>query len=405
MIDLDSPDLNTPDINNYDFDKVIDRKNTFSLKWDKYKGTDIIPLWIADSDFETAPEIIQALHERVAHGVFGYTTQPTSAVKDAIVYHLSTHYDWQIDRDWIVPLPSLVRGLALSCAVAGIEGDSILIPQTIYPPFKYVTVSEKHQTITVPMRLQTDSGQQRWVLDFEALEAAITPNSKMLLFCNPHNPAGTVYTEDELIQLQQICKRHDLLICSDEIHCDLILDEDKKHIPIATLNDDASQRTITLMAASKTFNVAGLGFGFAIIPNGTLRQQYKAIVRQSMPDINLLAQTATEAAFKHGEAWRLQQIKYLRENRDYLLEEINTISGMKMYPLEATFLAWIDISALHLDDAEKFFEDAGVGISPGSNFGDANFIRLNFACRRALLEESVQRIKTAVTALSTRSSP
>ena len=339
------------------FDKPIDRKNTFSEKWDKYKGTDIIPLWVADSDFETAPEIIQALQKRVAHGVFGYTTQPTSAVKDAIVYHLSSQYDWQIDRDWIVPLPSLVRGLALSCAVAGVEGDAIHIPQTIYPPFKFVTKSEKRQTIAVPMRLNNKTGIERWVLDFDALEASITPNSKMLLFCNPHNPAGTVYTEDELHQLHQICKRHDLLICSDEIHCDLILDQAKKHIPIATLNKDTSHRTITLMAASKTFNVAGLGFGFAIIPNAELRQQYKAIVRDKMPDINMLAQVATEAAFKHGEPWRLKQINYLRDNRDYLHKEINSIAGMKMYPLEATFLAWIDISALHLEDAEKFFAD------------------------------------------------
>lgn len=382
------------------FDKPIDRKNTFSEKWDKYQGTDIIPVWVADSDFETAPEIIQALQERVVHGVFGYSTQPTSAVKDAIVYHLSSQYDWQIDRDWIVPLPSLVRGLAISCAVAGSEGDAVHIPGTIYPPFKYVTVSEKRQTIAVPMRLNIETGIERWVLDFDALEASITPSSKMLLFCNPHNPAGTVYTEDELNQLHEICKRHDLLICSDEIHCDLILDENKKHIPIATLNEDAAQRTITLMAASKTFNIAGLGFGFAIIPSDELRLEYKTIVREKMPDINVLAQVATEAAFKHGEAWRLKQISYLRENRDYLLKEINNIEGMKMYPLEATFLAWIDVSALQLEDAEKFFEDAGVGISAGKYFGDDNFIRLNFACRRALLEEAVKRIKKAVNALA-----
>ena len=355
---------------------------------------------MADSDFETAPEIIHALQERVTHGVFGYTTQPTSAVKDAIVYHLSSHYDWQIDRDWIVPLPSLVRGLAISCAVAGVEGDAVHIPGTIYPPFKLVTKSEKRETIAVPMSLNTDTGIERWVLDFDTLEASITPISKMLLFCNPHNPAGTVYTEDELNHLYEICKRHDLLICSDEIHCDLILDENKKHIPISTLNDDAAHRTITLMAASKTFNVAGLGFGFAIIPNQALRHQYKAIVRERMPDINALAQVATEAAFKHGEAWRIKQISYLRENRDYLLKEINSIRGMKMYPLEATFLAWIDVSKLGLEDAEKFFENAGVGISAGKYFGDDNYIRINFACRRALLEEAVQRIKKAVHALA-----
>lgn len=374
------------------FDKVIDRKNTSSEKWDKYQGRNIIPMWVADSDFETAPAIIKALQERVAHGVFGYTVQPTSSVQDAIVKHLSSRYNWKIEKDWIVPLPSLVRGLALSCSVAGDEGDAVLIPNTIYPPFKYVTESEKRQTITVPMHLDAE----RWVLDFDALEAAITPNSKMLLFCNPHNPAGTVYTENELERLHDICKRHKLLICSDEIHCDLILDKDKQHTPLANLNEDASQRTITLMAASKTFNVAGLGFGFAIIPNDKLRKKFKVIVRQSMPDINMLAQVATEAAFNHGEDWRKQQIEYLRANRDYLMKEINAISGMKMYPLEATFLAWIDISQLNLEDAGAFFEDAGVGISAGAIYGDDNFIRLNFACRRALLEEAVNRIRKAV---------
>ncbi len=381
----------------YNFDKTIDRKNTFSDKWDKYKGKDIIPMWVADSDFETAPEIIKALQQRVAHGVFGYTTQPTAGVQDAIVNHLKSHYNWQIKSEWIVPLPSLVRGLALSCAAAGVEGDTVIVPGTIYPPFKYVTDSTKRQRITIPMQLETNTkGFERWVLDFEVLEASITPESKMLLFCNPHNPAGTVYTEDELNRLHAICKQHDLLICSDEIHCDLLLEEGLKHTPIARLNNDAEQRSITLMAASKTFNVAGLGFGFAIIANDDLRGKFKAIVRQTMPDINVLAQVATEAAFNHGEDWRLQQIEYLRDNRDYLMKEINSIEGMKMYPLEATFLAWIDISELQLENVDSFFENAGVGISAGINFGDNNFIRLNFACRRSLLVEAVTLIKTAV---------
>lgn len=381
----------------FDFDKTIDRKDTFSDKWDKYKGKDIIPMWVADSDFETAPEIIEALQKRVAHGVFGYTTQPTLGVQQAIVYHLKSHYNWQIDKEWIVPLPSLVRGLALSCAAAGVEGDTVIIPETVYPPFKYVTDSTNRKRISVPMRLEVNAkGVERWLLDVDALESSITPDSKILLFCNPHNPGGTVYTEDELNLLHAICKQHDLLICSDEIHCDLILEEGLKHIPLANLNDDAAQRTITLMAASKTFNVAGLGFGFAIIPNDDLRQKFKDIVRQTMPDINMLAQVATEAAFLKGEPWRLEQIKYLRDNRDYLMKQINAIEGMKIYPLQATFLAWIDVSKLQLNNAEKFFEDAGVGISAGINFGDDNFIRLNFACRRSLLEEAVGRMKKAL---------
>ncbi len=387
-------------MNKYDFDKIIDRKHTFSEKWDKYKGKDIIPMWVADSDFEVAPEIVEALQQRVAHGVFGYSEQPTEGAQDAIKYHLESQYGWKIDKSWIVPLPSLVSGLALSCLMTDVEGDEVVIPQTIYPPFKYVTDNTNRQAVKVPMKLEANSGIERWVLDIDLLEDSITPKTKLLLFCNPHNPAGTVYTADELEQIHGVCQRHDLLICSDEIHCDLVLDENKKHIPLAMLNDDAANRSITLMAASKTFNVAGLGFGFAIIPNEELRDKFKAIVRQRMPDINILAQTATEAAFKHGESWRLAQIEYLRGNRDYLMQEINAVKGMKMYPLEATFLAWIDVSGLGLDDPETFFEEAGVGISAGKYFGNDNFIRLNFACRRSLVEEAVGRMKKAVDSLS-----
>lgn len=378
------------------FDNVVDRNNTGSEKWEKYKGRDIIPMWVADADFETAPEIVAALQNRVAHGVFGYTRQPTTGTQDAIRFHLESQYDWAIDKHWIIPLPSLVSGLGLSCLLTEAEGDEILIPKTIYPPFKSVTGNAGRQAIKVPMRLDTSNGMERWVLDLVALEASITARTKLLLFCNPHNPGGTVYRKQELDLLQDICQQHGLLICSDEIHCDLVLDENRKHIPFATLGNDAANRSITLMAASKTFNIAGLGFGFAIVPDNRLRKRFKTLVQQRMPDINLLAQTATEAAFKHGENWRLQQIEYLRRNRDYLYVQINAIEGMKMYPLEATYLAWIDVSGLDLENPEAFFERAGVGIAAGKYYGDDRFIRLNFACRRALLEEAVKRIKRAV---------
>ena len=378
------------------FDQIIDRTNTYSEKWDKYGEKDIIPMWVADSDFETAPAVIKALQDRVAHGVFGYSEQPTAGVQVAIQSHLLQQYEWRIDTSWIVPLPSIVSGLALSCLMTEAEGDEVLIPQTIYPPFQYVNDNTHRVAVKVPMRLDSSNQTERWVLDMDALEKAITPKTRLLLFCNPHNPAGTVYSNEELIQIHDICQRHHLLICSDEIHCDLVLDQDKQHIPLASLNADATQRTITLMAASKTFNIAGLGFGFAIIPNHDLREQFRVLVRQRMPDINILAQTATEAAFTHGESWRLQQIEYLRHNRDYLMTEINAINGLKMYPLEATFLAWIDVSRLKLDDVEGFFEAAGVGISAGKYFGDNHFIRLNFACSRSVLEKAVTRIKRAI---------
>ena len=380
----------------FDFESTLDHKQNFSTKWCKYQDGDVLPLWIADSDYQTAPAVIEALQERVSHGVFGYTKQATDEVNEAIVYHAKSRYDRDIKTEWIVPLNSIVSGLLLACLIAGDEGDEAMTASTIYPPFKYVINTSKRSIIPIPMKLSED----RWKLDFTALQAAITPKTRILLFCNPHNPGGVVYSKAELEELHSICQRHDLLICSDEIHCDLILDEDKTHIPIASLNEDAASRTITLMAASKAYNIAGLGFGFAIISNQKLRKQYQEMSRNRMPEVNLLAQVATAAAFKQGEDWRKAQIIHLRKNRDYLFKEINSIPGLKMYPLESTFLAWVDVSSLKLDNAEKFFENKGVGISAGTYFGDSNFIRINFACSTDTLTEAVSRIRKAITGLS-----
>lgn len=380
----------------FDFETPLDRKQSYSRKWSKFQDKDILPLWIADSDYQTAPAVIDALHERVTHGVFGYTDQPTAEVQEAIVYHLKTQYNWDINPEWIVPLSSIVNGLTLSCWVAGEEGDEVITPATIYPPFNFSISNTKRDAIRVPMKLDNTFEKERWILDFDALEASITENTKLLLFCNPHNPGGGVYTQAELEQLHTICERHNLLISSDEIHCDLILDKDKKHIPIASLNKDAAKRTITLMAASKTYNIAGLGFGFAIIADDKLRRKFKQLVLSRMPEANLLGQVATAAAFKNGEPWRLAQIEHLRKNRDYLMQKINAIPKLKMYPLESTYLAWIDVSNLKIKNIEAFFEAAGVGISAGVYFGDANFIRINFACSSKILTGAVARIRTAI---------
>lgn len=356
-------------------------------------------MWVADSDFQTCPAVISALQERVAHGVFGYTSQPTQELTDAIIFHLAKCYDWQIEKDWIMLLPSLVSGLNLACQVAGEPGDSVISAGTIYPPFKTAPKNAGRELLTVPMRLV----ENRWLLDFDALknllESEPRKKSRMLLFCNPHNPGGTVYTRQELTRLHTMCNQYDLLICSDEIHCDLILDENKRHIPIAVLDQDAAQRTITLMAASKTFNIAGLSCGFAIVPNETLRNKLKRSTHGLLPEVNLLGQVASATAFSKGHRWINRQNIYLRENRDYLFKEINALPGLKMVSPEATFLAWIDVSALQLDNPPRFFEDAGVGISSGKDFGDANFVRLNFACSLEILKEAVMRIRNAVLSL------
>ena len=371
------------------FDVPVDRRETSSMKWERYKDRDILPMWVADTDFTTAPVITEALQARVAHGVFGYTQRPAE-LNGVITERLRRLYDWETDEQWLVWLPGLVSGLHLSCRT--VASPVTLTPATIYPPFRSAPTLSGGQHLGIPMVQQ----EGRWLIDFSALEAAITAQTRLLLFCNPHNPGGTVYRRAELQQLAEICTRHDLLICSDEIHCDMILEPGVEHIPLASLSPDIAARTITLMAPSKTFNIAGLGCSVAIIPDQAIRNRFRKVRRGIVPDVNLLGYTAALAAYQHGDDWHRQQLSYLRSNRDYLLAEINRIPGLRLAHFDATYLAWIDIRDAKLDDPVAFFEAAGVGMSPGKDFGDGNFMRLNFGCPRSTLEEAVRRLTRAL---------
>lgn len=374
-----------------EFDSQINRKGTASQKWEKYSDQDILPMWVADTDFMSPPAVMKALHERIEHGVFGYTNVPTK-LNALVIERMQSHYNWQINSNDIVWLPGLVCGLNLACRSVGASGDSVMTPKPIYPPFMTAPRLSDREVCTLPLT-EID---QRKVIDFDALEDAITPNTGLLLFCNPHNPGGAVYRKEELERLAAIIIKHDLYICSDEIHCDLILEQGLQHIPIASLSPEIAARTITLMAPSKTFNIAGLGCSFAIIENPQLRKQFLNTKKGVVPDVNLLGYTAAIAAYEEGEEWNQQQLDYLRSNRDYLEKEINQIPGLKLAPIEATYLAWIDVSGAKLTNPAHFFEQAGVGMSPGRDFGDNNYMRLNFGCTRSTLEEAVRRIKVAL---------
>ncbi len=374
-----------------DFDRDIDRKRTSSQKWDKYGERDILPMWVADTDFRSPPAIIDALQRRIEHGVFGYTLTPAE-LTEVVLERLQRLYHWEVEAEALVWLPGLVCGLHLACRSVGTSGTAVLSPSPIYPPFMSAPRLSDRQLISVPMRQYA----QRWLIDFEALQAAISADTRLLLFCNPQNPGGSVYRRHELEQLLEICQRHDLVLCSDEIHCDLLLEPGVQHIPAASLDLQAAQQTITLMAPSKTFNIAGLGCSLAIIPDPQLRQQFKRIKRGIVADVNLLGYTATLAAYRDCDAWNRQQCDYLRDNRDYLLREINAIDGLKLDPFEATYLAWIDVSALQLKNPAAFFEQAGVGMSSGADFGDSRFMRMNFGCTRSTLEEALRRIRHAL---------
>ncbi len=377
----------------YDFDQVIDRSNATSAKWEKYHGRDILPMWVADTDFAVLPEILQAMQQRAQHPVFGYGHTPTH-LAELLVERMRRLYSWEIDPDWLVFLPGIVGALYLACRATGKAGDEVYRPQIIYPPFVKAPQMNAQTNQPIPMCLR----DERMIIDLDWLEQQPARPGQLLLFCNPQNPGGAIYREAELRRLAEIVEQQELLICSDEIHCDLLLDRDRQHIPIASLGPAIEQRSITLMAPSKTFNVAGLGCAFAIVPDPTVRVHIK-VNPYIVSHVNVMGLAAAEAAYEFGDEWLRQQCAYLAANRDYLIDAINRIPGLSLGPIEATYLAWIDVSELKLDDPMEFFENAGVGMSPGRDFGDNDYMRLNFGCPRSRLEQAVDRIRKAVETL------
>lgn len=373
----------------YDFDELIDRTNTDSFKWDKYKDRDIIPLWVADMDFKAAPPILKALEDVTKQGVIGYWHAPDE-LADVIVKRLDERHNWKIEKDWIVYLPGLVPGLTLSCMVVGEEGDEIITTVPVYGPFMKAPEAAKKKLVKVQMKLENN----RWTLDFDAIRAAITPRTRMFMLCNPYNPAGTVFTKEELQTLSDICSEHNIVICADEIHCDLILDETKKHISIATLSKESENQTITLLSPSKTFNIAGLGCSFAVIPNDEIRAKFANLKYIVEPMPSAYAYQAALAAYRDCDEWHEQLLAYLRKNHEYVLQEMNAFAGFSMQPLEATYLAWIDTRESGIDNIAEVLENAGVGISEGGFFFDGKgFIRLNFGTQMRRLEAAIWRMR------------
>ncbi len=376
----------------FDFDGVIDRRGTQSLKWDKYGDKDILPLWVADTDFQAAPAILEALHQRIDHGVFGYS-RPSPRLIKLILERMHSLYGWQVEADWLLFMPGVVPGLNFACKAWCRPESSIISPTPVYYPFLNAPGYNERRISHLPMQLVAD----RWLPDFERLEQ-LAIDADLLLLCNPHNPGGTVFTRAELERIADIAERHEVTVCSDEIHCDLLLDKDARHIPFASLSAAAAQRSAVLMAPSKTFNIAGLCCSFAIIPNPTLRHKLQQSMRGLMADNNLLGFIAAEAAYAEGEEWLAAQLEYLRDNRDLLMRELGSLPGVKIAHIEATYLAWIDVSSLQLENPIASFEAGGVGLSPGAQFGDGNFIRLNFGCSRELLTEAIRRMQRVILA-------
>ena len=375
----------------FNFDEVIKLEDASSAKWEKYRGRDIIPLWLADMDFRSPPAVIEALQRRVEEGVFGYPAVPRELV-DTVLSMLLRAYGWQVEPEWLVWLPGLVTGLNIICRAAAAQGEEVLTAVPVYPPFLSAPRLSERLLATVPLAREGDS----WTWDFDRLEAAISPRTRVFLLCNPHNPVGRVYSRNELTRLAEICDRHNLTICSDEIHCDLILDPDKVHVPLASLDPATARRTVTFMAPSKTYNLPGLGCAFAIIAEEGLRQKFKATMAGIVPGVSIMGYVACLAAYRDSSAWLTALLDYLRGNRDLVETAINQMPGLAMSRVEATYLSWIDARGAGIGEPVKFFERAGVGLGDGAAFGGPGFVRLSFACPRSRLLEALTRMRSAI---------
>lgn len=373
----------------FDFESPSSRRDTDSLRWDKY-SKDVIPLWVADMDFASPPCVIEAITSRVKHGVFGYTHAPID-FKDLIAEHLLEHYQWKVDPNWIVVLPSVVSGLYTAARQLSKPEEHLLVPKPVYHHLKLSAINGPREFSEI--QLVNESG--RLVFPISKMDSYIKKNSRLFYLCNPQNPGGTVYTREELNEIGNFCIKNNLTICSDEIHAGLILDKTKKHIPIASISDEISDNTVTLMSLNKTFNFPGEGLAWVVAKNPDLRKAMQVDLHATIPEPSLLSYVSTVAALRDGEPWRQELIQYLRENLNLIKERLSSLPKLSLINTEASYLAWIDCTNLGIEKPEEHFLKYGVALSPGSQFGTPNFVRLNFGTQRSRLIEALDRISEA----------
>lgn len=375
------------------FDQVIPRKGTGNIKYDRRPELD--PFWVADMDFPSPDCILNALHQRVDHGIFGYAQAHKSLIETVLSY-LSCRHGHEASANHLVHLGGLVPALSICGRAFCKPGEAIMTCTPVYPPFIGVHHDAKAKLITVD-HVHVDGV---WCFDWDGMEKAVTPETKVFLLCNPQNPLGRVFPEPDILKLAEFCERHDIVLVSDEIHCDLILDAQAEHFSALKLPEQFANRTITLLSPSKTWNIAGLGYAYAVISDESLRRRFSAARGHTLAEINALSYYAAEAAYKHGEPWRLELIDYLIENRNILVQFINEeCPGLKAQANEATYLSWIDANELGHEDPADFFEKkAGLFLSEGRFFGWPGFLRFNFACPRSRMMEGLEKIKEALRA-------
>jgi cysteine-S-conjugate beta-lyase len=380
----------------FGFDRVIDRRSTDSNKWRKFPA-DVLPLWVADMDFPSPPAVVRALHARVDHGFFGYLADPNE-LPGVVAERVAKRYGWRISPEAVLSLPGVIAGFNQALRALTSPGDGMLVQTPVYPP---ILRSAGNHGLRRDDHALTRGADGRYTVDLDAFAAALRADTKVFLLCNPHNPVGRLYGRAELEGMAAACLRRDVVIVADEIHCDLLHDG-RQHVPIASLAPEIEQRTITLMAPSKTFNLPGLKCAVAIIPDAALRERFAAAAGDLVAKINVLGYTAALAAYREGDAWLEALLGYLVANRDFLVRQVRaTLPGVAVAPPEATYLAWLDCRGAGpaaRDPYTFFLERARVALNDGTTFGPggAGFVRLNFACPRALLAEGLERMRAAL---------
>ena len=385
---------------NFNFDKIIDRTNNFSAKWsemNKNFGTnDLLPMWVADMDFLTAPCVMEALKDRLEQGIFGYTTRPSS-YNESIVNWLDNRFSWKINQEWLMFSPAVITSISLLIQNLTQKNDKIMIQEPVYSPFHSIVESNERNLVISPL-VKLDDGS--YVMDYEDIESKIK-DVKVFILCNPHNPVGRVWTREELTRLGEICLKHNVLVISDEIHSDIIL-KNHKHTPFASISKEFSENTITCMAPTKTFNLAGLQSSFLVISNPYYYEVMdKAFSILDIKRNNAFSLVATEAAYNYGEDWLYELIKYIEDNVDFAIDYIkNHIPQLKVKKPEGTYLLWVDFSNLNVDK-EDLKNKGRIALNDGSSFGIGGdgYYRINLACPRSMVLEGLKRIEFAIKSL------
>ena len=388
----------------YNFDKIIDRTGSGDLKHcvlkERYGRDDLLPLWVADMDFETPEFITDALRQRLEHSLFGYTVVPEE-LWATIIRWIADHHRWQVERQWLTYIPGIVKGIGMAINVFVKDDEKVIIQPPVYHPFRLTPQGNGRKVVFNPLKEKPDGGYE---MDFEQLAEVADKKCRLLILSNPHNPAGICWDADTLRRLAHFCYEHNLIVISDEIHSDMAL-FGNRHIPFATVSDEAAQISITFGAPSKTFNIAGIVSSYAIVPNPTLRRRfYTWLEANELNDPPLFAPIATIAAYQNGEQWRRQMLAYVEENirfvEDYCRENIPAVKPLRP---QASFLVWLDCRALGLNHEQLidlFVNRAHLALNDGEMFGQGGegFVRLNVGTPRAILKQALEQLKRAILA-------